>query len=376
VLKSRRGLLAAGLAVAVAGAIGVVSTLNAGAEQITGAPGLTTPVAGTPTGDVPATGTPPALLPWGERPTSIRKGRAGADSKTLRAQGADAAPEDASGSVQPKGRYGPKGRTGRTTSSSLLSEKTDVPPPLPPSAKADEDYNVDYIYSTARQEVVSDGVYSTITIAKPWLADEDYHTLAELAVQSGDSKQIVEVGWTVDRRTNNGSEDPHLFVYHWVNKQESCYNGCGWVQYSKNVKPGDTLPLGTKRFGIQFTNGAWWIAYDSEWIGSFPAELWTEEGVTFEQTGLVQLFGEVAVSNEEKTCTDMGNAVNPLDPDPKVAATSAYFTTTAYINPSVSMDFSYPALDKEVGKTAEQLSYYGIKPAPPRSFRYGGGGTC
>src|SRR3954468_13058386 len=34
VLKSRRGLLAAGLAVAVVGAIGVVSTVNAGADQI------------------------------------------------------------------------------------------------------------------------------------------------------------------------------------------------------------------------------------------------------------------------------------------------------------------------------------------------------
>jgi len=48
VLKSRRGLLAAGLAVAVVGALGVASTLNAGAEQIAGAPDQE-PVAAAPT---------------------------------------------------------------------------------------------------------------------------------------------------------------------------------------------------------------------------------------------------------------------------------------------------------------------------------------
>ena len=37
-LKSRRGLLAAGITAAVVGSIGVVSTLNAGAEQIPDAP--------------------------------------------------------------------------------------------------------------------------------------------------------------------------------------------------------------------------------------------------------------------------------------------------------------------------------------------------
>ena len=44
-LKSRRGLLAAGLTVAVIGAIGVVSTLNAGAEQISDTPVATTAAA-------------------------------------------------------------------------------------------------------------------------------------------------------------------------------------------------------------------------------------------------------------------------------------------------------------------------------------------
>ena len=39
------------------------------------------------------------------------------------------------------------------------------------------------------------------------------------------------------KRRVTGDEDPHLFVYHWVNRQTSCYNACGFVQYSKTIKP-------------------------------------------------------------------------------------------------------------------------------------------
>ena len=59
-----------------------------------------------------------------------------------------------------------------------------------------------------------------------------------------------------------------------------------------HIRPGDTLPRDTtKRFGIQFFNGAWWIAYDSEWVGYFPGALWDDK---YTQSGLIQWFGEVA----------------------------------------------------------------------------------
>src|SRR3954451_15001028 len=86
VLKSRRGLLAAGLAVVVVGALGVASTLNAGAEQITGASDQQTagdqqPVAAAPASSADDASTPPALLPWGARPERVRKGRAGVSAR-------------------------------------------------------------------------------------------------------------------------------------------------------------------------------------------------------------------------------------------------------------------------------------------------------
>jgi len=373
VLKSRRGLLAAGLAVAVVGALGVASTMNAGAEE-TGA-AEQAPVAVEATVDAPGEAgaegapseervTPPVVLPWGERPARIRKGRPGANSSTLRAQGFDAADADTSGTVQPRGRYGPKGRSSRSTY--LRTEVTDIAPPPEPVAPpggstttaADGKDKVTYLYNVGSQPAETDGIYTNVTISRPKLDRRDYHTLAELAVQSADSQQIVEVGWNVDRVVN-GDDDPHLFVYHWVNREPSCYNACGFVQYSKNVLAGATLPYDvTKKFGIQYFDGAWWIAYDSEWIGYFPEELWTDEGVKFNRTGLVQVFGEVAATSD-KPCTDMGNGQR------SDRTSSALMASISYLNgPPVSMTMRTTS------------DYYPIAPLSARTFRYGGPGAC
>jgi hypothetical protein len=378
VLKSRRGLLAAGLAVAVVGTLGAASTLNAGAEQIPGAPdaAAAAPAAADPTdsagsadadsaGAADADLAPPSSLPWGAVPERIRKGRAGASSRTLRAAGLDAAAADTSGSVIPKAKYAPKGRTARNTF--LKSEKTDIAPPQPaaspaPSAAADAGdtggRTVDFLYSVGSQAAETDGMYANLTIAKPKLADEDYHTLAELALQSADGQQIVEVGWNVDRSVN-GDDDPHLFVYRWVNRQTSCYNGCGFVQYSKNLKPGDTLSYDvTKKFGIQYFNGAWWIAFDSEWIGYYPEQIWNDQGVKFSKSGFLQVFGEVAASSEEP-CTEMGNGQTP-DSD-----TAAKIASIAFLNG--------PTIGMNVRSTTD---VYAVKPLSSRTFRYGGPGAC
>ena len=424
-LKSRRGLLAAGLALAVVGALGVASTLNAGAEQITGASDEQ-PAAG-PAAAVGLNSTPPALLPWGERPERVRKGRAGASSRSLRAGGYDAAANDTSGSTQPRGRYAPKGRWSKNTY--LQKELTNIAPPEPPSESAEpttdatsepEDTtattepteaapteaapeettapeetatsesvpeqptpepsassrstapepssdaaardDVFYLYNVGSQAAETDGFFTNVNISKPELSRKDYHTLGELALQSADGKQIVEIGWSVDRVVN-GDDDPHLFVYHWVDRQTTCYNGCGFVQYSKTVIPGDTLTVDTqKKFGIQYFNGAWWVAYDSEWVGYFPELLWNEQGVKFSKSGLIQVFGEVA-STSEDTCTDMGNG-RRADVD---KSTSSFMSKVQYINgPDVAMFMR------------STTKAYPLTILNSNTFRYGGpgNGTC
>ena len=379
VLKSRRGLLAAGLAVAVVGALGVASTLNAGAEQIPGtyasesaspAPvESATSAPAAPSTDAAADLTPPAKLPWGAEPEAISQGSPGESSGALRAAGLDAAPADASGSTEPEDAFAPKGRTAKTTF--LKSEQTDIKPPEPPApspaasttvvppAAAATSNTVNFLYNVGSQAAVSDGLYATITIAKPKLATADYHTLAELALESADGQQIVEVGWNVDR-TVNGDDDPHLFVYHWINQATSCYNGCGFVQYSSTIKPGDTLAYDTyKKVGIQYFNGAWWIAYDSEWVGYFPEQLWLDKSVSsFSKAGLLQVFGEVAAAST-KPCTAMGNGITPDQ------STSAFISSVSYINgPTVALNIR------------STTDVYAVNALSARTFRYGGPGVC
>jgi hypothetical protein len=404
-LKSRRGLLTAGLAVVVVGAIATASTLNASAELVPGAPDPSASAPSDPAGSPDATAeptatasadepdpdpsgpvasaaeatppvgvaappggaleTPPAVLPWGRPPAKIRTGRAGVSSEVLRSAGLGAAPADTSGAVQPRPRYGPKGRVGNRTfvRSESTSGTVTAAPPSPPSGSGGSGGSavptVNYFYNAGSQAAETDGYYATAIIGKPTLATADYHTLAELALQSADGQQIVEVGWNVDRVVN-GDDDPHLFVYHWVNHTPSCYNGCGFVQYSTTVTPGATLANGAaKKFGIQYFSGAWWIAYDSEWIGYFPETLWTSQGVpSFNRSGLIQTFGEVAASSATP-CSQMGKGLLGIN------LSAAMLSSVSYLNgPPVSLT------------VWSSSTYYTPLALSARTFRYGGPGAC
>jgi len=354
---TRRDVLALGLATAVAGSLGVASIINAEADQVPPTPGLA----------VMGDETPPPLLPWGAKPERIRTGKPGTGSDTLHASGQVAAAADTSGATRPRGRYAPKGRTG-PPAAVLKTEVTDVVPPEPaddddtvpppaPTSTGGGTSTVNYYYNYAQQTAVTDGLYANLSIAKPKLGSKDYHSLAELAVQSADTKQVVEVGWTVDRVVN-GDNDPHLFVYHWVNGARSCYNGCGFQQVSTSVKPGDTLANGTaKRFGIEYRLNAWWISFDSEWIGYFPEKLWNDQGVaSFKQSGIVQVFGEVAAG--EKPCSEMGNGLLGTN------TSSAVLGSATLLNGPAA------------GLTAKstQVTYYQIRTLSERTFQYGGPG--
>jgi hypothetical protein len=338
---SRRGLLAAGLTVAVVGTLGVVSTMNAGAAE-TPAAAPASPAA------VPAVapGSPPPLLPWGAKPRPIKKGARGASSRALAKAGASAAENVVTpGTVT---NYGPKGEIG------IKKSRTDVPP-TPPGRTvkaATTDAEVDFLYARGTQYATPDSVSALLTVAAPKVADVDWHSLAEVTLESADAQQIVEVGWNVDAKVN-GDADTHLFVYTWTDGVGNCYNACGYVPYAPaTVAPGATLGTGVlKQFGIQHYNGAWWIAYDTAYIGSFPDSVW---GGKFVQAGIVQAFAEVAASSTWPCGTQMGNGVIGSD------STSAKISSTTYTNgPTVKLDMI--ANDP-----------YTIAPTTDRTFHYGG----
>jgi hypothetical protein len=420
VLKSRRGLLAAGLAVVVVGALGVASTLNAGAEQVPGdQDAAQAPVAqqADATDDV---STPPATLPWGGKPQRAHRGRPGLSSRQLRAQGFQSAP-DANGH---RIDFAPKGRSNRT--SFLKSQDTSIKPPAPaasadatstatpdstspattspttdtvttpatssattappaatapaqplaassdptpntspaPSGSASKDPStrkVNFLYSVGSEAATADGVYVAMDVRKPTLAKGDYHTLAELALQSADTQQTIEVGWTVDRSVN-GDEEPHLFVFHWVNNQPTCYNTCGFVPYKGGVSPGDTLPIGNlKMFGIQHNDGAWWIAYDNTFVGYFPDREWSSQGVDFTKGGFFQAFGEVAASSTSP-CTQMGSGYASTD-----SANAARMGNFTYVNNPATANLYMRSTNDTYGMTPVKGS--------TRAFWYGGPGS-
>jgi hypothetical protein len=160
----------------------------------------------------------------------------------------------------------------------------------------------DYVYG--RQDTDVDGASVTMAIAQPKVTvhPSGDHSLQELSLQSTDRKSTIEVGWTVDPSLN-GDAKPHLFVFHWVNGVATCYNGCGFVQANTGPKAGMVLasPSGAD-FAMRFVGGSWWVYYNSQAVGHFPASLWSNG---FTRAQVVQAFGEVAHATNV-TCEQMG----------------------------------------------------------------------
>jgi Neprosin len=193
----------------------------------------------------------------------------------------------------PVGHRGPKGSPGK--SEAALEDSTSV------SAA------VTYHYAGVFQFVTASGASAEWAEFQPTLATRDSHTLAEMSVESANGQQIVEVGWTVDVGVN-GDALPHLFVFHWVDGKATCYDGCGWEQVSATRYPGMIVALTREPQQViyRYFNLAWWVWYQSEWIGFFPVSLWDQD---FSIAGLIQWFGEVAGLPSPKS--QMGDGLLP-----------------------------------------------------------------
>jgi hypothetical protein len=168
---------------------------------------------------------------------------------------------------------------------------------------------LNFYYAGGRQSAIASGASVRMTQAQPKVTQASHtenHSLMELAVETADGKQIVEVGWIVDQ-IMFGNASPHLFVFHWVNGQVGCYNGCGFVQVSASHFPGDAVATGTTGdYQINYSNSKWLIWYNGDNIGYFPASLWSGG---FTQAAFIQVFGEVETSLS-MTCVDMGNGIS------------------------------------------------------------------
>lgn len=178
-----------------------------------------------------------------------------------------------------------------------------------------------YHYVGGRQLIAAPG-YAGIT-ANFWVGNPGIHTgsapqdgggthsLAEIAVESADQQQSVEVGWIKDPGICAADPtNPCLFVGAWVNNVFQGYNG-GFVDYAPStLDAGDSLAsyVGTApALEIQYFSGAWWVEAAGQWVGYFPGTLWSGVSPGFTAGRMFQLFGEVASTETDgKPCSDMG----------------------------------------------------------------------
>ncbi|HST49551.1 neprosin family prolyl endopeptidase [Jatrophihabitans sp.] len=215
-----------------------------------------------------------------------------------------------------------------------------------------------FCHAGAYQYVTSDGAYMSTPVQSPAVSSADWHSLAELAVESADGRQIIEIGWRIYRPDG---PTPRLFVYHWVNGVGSCYNtGCGYVSNSSTITPGMALtPSSTPvQFAIEYFQGNWWYGYNGTWFGYLPGSLWSG---TFTKAGLVQEFGEVS-STVARPCTDMGNGYLGT------SASAVSVSGVGYYNSTTAANLTRV--------TPDDSTLYDSQLTSANSFRYGGPGAC
>jgi hypothetical protein len=187
-----------------------------------------------------------------------------------------------------------------------------------------------YYWAGATDFRTDQGGGHTMTIEQPSVTGPG-HSLEEMSVQAGQSDgNIVEIGSIV----SSGNPDPDLFVFHWLNWNPTCYDGCGYQQYSNTYYPGMDLSglVGHQVYdGYVFYQGNWWAWFNDQWLGYFPGSLWNGQFQTSQQ---IQWFGEVATNNGVPPLTQMGDGLFAANPpaapmstlcDVNVAAWRCYY---------------------------------------------------
>jgi hypothetical protein len=238
-------------------------------------------------------------------------------------------------------------------------------PLVPPSATVAANgpicwYGACYDYVNGRQFTDTTGVSVLMKVEAPTVnpAQTGEHSLQEIALQNTARTSTVEIGWTVDPELN-GDTRPHLFVYHWVDGQESCYNGCGFVQVSPWFQPGMALPADqAARFAIRNLGGDWWVFYQDQPVGYFPGSLW---GGSYKSAQVVSVFGEVAENAADSpSCTQMGDGrFGSAGGSSWIRDYRVYGSTD---QPRLTVSATSP-------------SHYDFGAVTPTSFRLGGPGT-
>jgi hypothetical protein len=224
-----------------------------------------------------------------------------------------------------------------------------------------------FYYAAASAQVVADGGGMTLQIGGPNVVGTD-HSIGEIAVMgtggAGGTLNDVEMGFSVSP-DQWGDNAPHLFVYHWNDGNETCYDTCNWNQYSDTYHPGmDLTPFVGKFVYIGWVQygQAWWGWFNDQWLGYINNSVFT---TPFTNTAQIQWYGEVASNNGTPPLTQMGDGQFPSQ------STAAAMTTLCYVHADDWV--CYYNDTQSTGAT--DLNYYSIQNHTSfGALRYGGPG--
>ena len=176
-------------------------------------------------------------------------------------------------------------------------------------------------YGTASQTVNCFGGEGFLSAYAPYVQWSDEFSLEQILL--GASNQTLEAGWQVYYNLYHDWK-PHLFVFYTTNgyaKKGDDLGGYnrdvrGWVQVSRTIFPGTAIQPNSVSGGTQFAlfikyqrwAGNWWLKVGNEWVGYYPARLFTNLGLR-NSADSIQFYGEVADARlpAGKTRTDMGS---------------------------------------------------------------------
>jgi hypothetical protein len=229
-----------------------------------------------------------------------------------------------------------------------------------------EEYGGCYYWASASDSRNDQGGGVTVTIENPSVVSTSEinagHSLEEMSVQAGSGDgNIIEIGSIVE----SGTSYPQLFVFHWIDWKGTCYDGCGWQQYSSTYYPG--MPLlsmaGDSVYnGYVYYQGYWWAWFNDQWLGRFPASIWDNQ---FEQSQQVQWFGEVAATAGVPPLTQMGDGLFASNP------AAAPMSTLCDVNAAAWRCYYY----NQQSLYQTDASYYTIADTGYGATRVGGPGT-
>lgn len=184
-------------------------------------------------------------------------------------------------------------------------------------------------YASTSQAVTCYGGEFSCSAFDPYVEHTNEFSLLQVALVrgSGNSRQTIEAGWQ-EYKDLYGDWVPHLFIFYTTNNYTSSgdnkggYNRDvdGWVQYSSSIYPGATFTPYSIRGGAQYYmqfkyqlyKGNWWLAVNNQWIGYYPASLFSTTGLR-SKADKIDFYGEIvdAASHAGLTKTDMGSGYWP-----------------------------------------------------------------